>query len=110
LPGGATVDVRRGSLRGGPGRLILRPDRIVIAPAGAADDLPRARMRGTVRQRLYQGSHFEYVVAMDDETTVRVFARAEIAAGTTVLLGIDGQDCVLIGSEAAKQGAGQTCR
>jgi hypothetical protein len=63
-----------------------------------------------VRQRLYQGSHFEYVVGIDGDSAVRVFARAEIAEGTPVLLGIDGQDCVLMESSAAKKGAGQQCR
>jgi iron(III) transport system ATP-binding protein len=106
LPGGASLDVRRGSLAGGIGRLILRPDRIAIAPAGAAEDLAPARIGGTVRQRLFLGSHFEYVVMVDGDTTVRVFARREIPEGTPVLLGIDGQDCVLVGGEA-KQGADQ---
>jgi iron(III) transport system ATP-binding protein len=110
LPGGATVDVRRGSLVGGNGRLILRPDRIAIAAADAAEGLAPARISGTVRQRLFLGSHFEYVVAIDGETSVRVFARREIAEGTPVLLGIDGQDCVLVGSEPAKREAGQPCR
>ena len=105
-PGGAAVDVRRGSLAGGIGRLILRPDRIAIAPAGAAEDLAPARIGGTVRQRLFLGSHFEYVVMVAGETTVRVFARREIPEGTPVLLGIDGQDCVLVGG-GAKQGADQ---
>ena len=108
LPGGATVDVRRGSLAGGIGRLILRPDRIAIAPAGAAEDLAPARISGIVRQRLFLGSHFEYVVVVGD-TTMRVFARREISEGTPVLLGIDGSDCVLIGGEA-KRTAGQSCR
>jgi iron(III) transport system ATP-binding protein len=102
LPGGSSVDVRRGSLDGSAGRLMLRPDRIAIAPAGAAEGLPPVRIGGTVRQRLYQGSHFEYVVAIDGASTVRVFARAEIAEGAPVLLGIDGADCVLVGSGADK--------
>jgi iron(III) transport system ATP-binding protein len=101
LPGGAQVDVRRGSMAAGANRLILRPDRIAIAPTGAAEGLPGARIGGTVRQRLYQGSHFEYVVAIDGDTSVRVFARAEIAEGTPVLLGIDGRDCVLVDAGAA---------
>ena len=46
---------------------MLRPDRIAIAPADAGEDLPPARIGGTVRQRLYQGSHFEYVVAIDGD-------------------------------------------
>jgi iron(III) transport system ATP-binding protein len=103
LPGGAAVDVRRGSLAGGSGRLIMRPDRIAIAPADAAEDLPPARISGIVRQRLYQGSHFEYVVVLDGGTTVRVFARREIAEAAPVLLGIDGADCVLIDAEVAKR-------
>ena len=106
----SSVDVRRGSLAGGAGRLLLRPDRIAIAPADAAQGLPPARIGGTVRQRLYQGSHFEYVVAIDGATSVRVFARAEIAEGAPVLLGIDGPDCVLVEGAAAKQGAGKSCR
>jgi iron(III) transport system ATP-binding protein len=109
FPGGATVDVERGSLTGGAGRLMLRPDRVAIAPADAAEDLPRARIGGTVRQRLFLGSHFEYAVAIDGGMMMRVFARREIAEGTPVLLGIDGQDCVLIGGDA-KQKAGQPCR
>jgi iron(III) transport system ATP-binding protein len=110
LPGGATVDVLRGSVGGAVSRLMLRPDRVAIAPANAPDGLPAARISGTVRQRLYQGSHFEYVVAIDAATTLRVFARAEIAEGSAVLLGINGADCVLVESTTDKQGAGKPCR
>ena len=106
LPGGSSVDVRRGNLSGGAGRLMLRPDRIAIAPADAAEGLPPARISAIVRQRLYQGSHFEYVVAIDGDTTVRVFARPEIAEGASVLLGIDGADCVLVEGGPAKREAG----
>jgi iron(III) transport system ATP-binding protein len=110
LPGGAAVDVRRGSVGAATSRLMLRPDRIAIAPAGAPDGLPPARIGGTVRQRLYQGSHFEYVVAIDGATTVRVFARGEIAEGSAVLLGVDGADCVLVEGASDKQGTGKPCR
>ena len=85
---------------------MLRPDRIAIAPAAVGTHLPPARIAGTVRQRLYQGSHFEYVVAIDGVTSVRVFAREEIAEGASVLLGIDGADCVLVEGGAAKREAG----
>src|SRR5262249_17982651 len=49
LPGGATVDVLRGSVGGAVSRLMLRPDRVAIAPANAPDGLPAARISGTVR-------------------------------------------------------------
>jgi iron(III) transport system ATP-binding protein len=104
LPGGASLEVKRGSISGGVARLMLRPDRIAIAGADAPETLPPARMRGTVRQRLYQGSHFEYVVAIEGEASLRVFAREEIPEGASVLLGIDGRDCVLIGGDRGKGG------
>ena len=95
VPGGATLDIPQSGWKAGAGRLLLRPDRVVIAPQGHAASLPAARMTGIVRQRLFLGSHFEYGVMVGD-TLVRVFSRNEIEEGAAVILGIDPADCVLV--------------
>jgi len=99
LPGGSSVAVTRGGPITGKARLMIRPDRVDIAPADGAQTGGRTSLPGVVQQKLFLGSYFEYAVAIDGGAVMRVFARPEMAEGSSVTLAISGDDCVLVKSQ-----------
>jgi ABC-type Fe3+/spermidine/putrescine transport system ATPase subunit len=83
----------------GPGRVMVRPDRLVIEPDGGDDNGPN-RLRGTVVQRLFLGGHFEYAVAVGP-TLLRVFSAVPIEEAARVIVSFTPQDGIVLGAESA---------
>ncbi len=83
-------------VRIGAGKVMLRPDRLSIEPGIGVKGTNR--LHGTVRQRLFLGGHFEYVVAVGD-ALVRVFSPTRIAEDTLVVLSFEPQDCIALTEE-----------
>ncbi len=81
----------------GPGRVMVRPDRLHIAPDDGSAAAPNT-LRGTVRQRLFLGGHFEYAVAVG-AMTLRVFSPVQVAEDSRVVLSFAAQDCIVLGTE-----------
>jgi iron(III) transport system ATP-binding protein len=78
-------------------RLMLRPDRLTIEERDVLRPIPAGweQIDGTVRQRLFVGGHYEYLVDVP-EALLRVFSRREIPEGTDVSISFAHDDCVLV--------------
>jgi len=83
----------------GRGRVMVRPDRLVIQPDTGDAPAPN-RLRGTVLQRLFLGGHFEYTVAVGP-TLLRVFSSVQIEEATRVVVSFAPQDGIVLGAEQA---------
>jgi ABC-type Fe3+/spermidine/putrescine transport system ATPase subunit len=81
----------------GRGRVMVRPDRLVIEPDTGNATAPN-RLRGTVLQRLFLGGHFEYAVAVGP-TLLRVFSSVQIEEATRVVVSFAPQDGIVLGAE-----------
>jgi iron(III) transport system ATP-binding protein len=81
----------------GPGRVMVRPDRLAIEPDTGNDPAPN-RLRGTVVQRLFLGGHFEYAVAVGP-TLLRVFSAMPIEEAARVVVSFAPQDGIVLGAE-----------
>ena len=81
----------------GPGRVMVRPDRLVIEPDSGDADGPN-RLRGTVLQRLFLGGHFEYAVAVGS-TLVRVFSTVRVEEEARVVVSFAPQDGIVLPAE-----------
>ena len=82
----------------GPGRVMVRPDRLVIEPDSGDGAAPN-RLRGTVVQRLFLGGHFEYAVAVGP-TLLRVFSPVQIDEAARVVVSFAAQDGIVLGAQA----------
>jgi iron(III) transport system ATP-binding protein len=102
---GTAIHAVGGPLSPGPGRVMVRPDKLRIV-AHSNDAAPPAlnHLRGTVQQRLFLGGHFEYAVAVGS-TVFRVFSTDEIAEASAVVVSFEPQDCILLApDDAPRQG------
>ncbi|HXQ53355.1 MAG TPA: ABC transporter ATP-binding protein [Stellaceae bacterium] len=100
-PDGSIIRARGTQAAIGPGRVMVRPDRLRITPDEAAVAADLNRLHGTVRQRLFLGGHFEYAVAVG-ATVLRVFSPVEIKEQSKVVVSFAPQDCILLGAEATQ--------
>ena len=104
-PDGTAIRAIGGPALPGPGRVMVRPDRLLIGiePDGAGAPALN-HLRGIIRQRLFLGGHFEYAVAVGS-TVLRVFSPDEIAEQTPVVVSFAPRDCILLASDdAPRQG------
>ncbi|MBX3582385.1 MAG: ABC transporter ATP-binding protein [Rhizobiaceae bacterium] len=85
----------RGGSTPGPAKLAVRPGRIVLHPAGAADTLP-----GTIQKATYVGSHLEFMIETEfgEAFVTAPDVDAPFKAGQTVGLGFPPRGPVLIGN------------
>ncbi len=81
-----------GPVPSGPCVAMIRPDRIVIGSGG--DN----QLSGTVRQRLYLGGHYEYLVAVGP-ALLRVLSSVTVAEGETMTLSFAAADCIILAQE-----------
>jgi len=91
-PGGATFHSSCLS-PAGPARAMIRPDRLIISatvPAPGPNTL-----QGIIRQRLFMGGHYEYVVETEAGSP-RVLSSDEFAEQTPVVLSFDAGDCIFL--------------
>ena len=91
-PGGATFHSSCPS-PAGPARAMIRPDRLIISatvPAPGPNTL-----QGIIRQRLFMGGHYEYVVETEAGSP-RVLSSDEFAEQTPVVLSFDAGDCIFL--------------
>jgi iron(III) transport system ATP-binding protein len=91
--GGATF-VTASVVGAGSARAMIRPDKLTIGPDTGLTPAPNT-LRGTVRQRLFMGGHYEYVVdtAMGSP---RVLSSREFAEKAQVMLSFEAGDCILL--------------
>ena len=73
----------------GDGVAMIRPDRLFIG--GNSDNA----LSGTIRQRLYLGGHYEYLVAVGP-SLLRVLSSVAVAEGAPVVLSFAAADCILL--------------
>ena len=78
-------------------RAMVRPDRLVI-DADAGGPLGTNTLRGTVRQRLFMGGYYEYVVETASASP-RVLSSREFAEKAQVVLSFDSGDCIFLSRE-----------
>jgi ABC-type Fe3+/spermidine/putrescine transport system ATPase subunit len=105
-PDGTLIDAVGRVAVPGPGRVMVRPDRLVIeldsddvtTPDSAAAAAPN-RLRGTVVQRLFLGGHFEYAVAVGS-TLLRVFSPVQIEEDAGVVVSFVPRDGIVLGADA----------
>ena len=100
---GTGIHAAAGITTTGPALLMIRPDRLLLAAA----DPPRIaanrgakpnRLHGFVRQRLFLGGHFEYVVEAGCDT-LRVMSASPIAEEMPVVISFQPEDCILLAGE-----------
>ena len=77
----------------GPAHAMIRPDRLVLGAVTNANQL-----HGTIRQRLYLGGHFEYLVAVGS-ASLRVLSSAMAAEGDSVTLSFTAADCIILATD-----------
>jgi ABC-type Fe3+/spermidine/putrescine transport system ATPase subunit len=96
LDGGGSLRLAASDMLPGRRRMMVRPDRIEIAPGDAADG---NALSGVVRQRLFLGGHFEYAIGVGG-STVRVFSQREVDEAARVTLRVAPEDCVILAGDA----------
>ena len=74
---------------GGAGIAMIRPDRLFIG--GEADNA----LHGTIRQRLYLGGHYEYLVAVGP-SLLRVLSPVLAAEAALVKISFAAADCIIL--------------
>jgi iron(III) transport system ATP-binding protein len=91
---GATFHTAFAPAGSGRARAMIRPDKLLIGldPGG---DLGANTLRGTVRQRLFMGGYYEYVVETGSGSP-RVLSSAEFAEKAQVVLSFEAGDCILL--------------
>ncbi len=77
----------------GKARAMVRPDRLRIGADDGAGG-PN-RLRGTVRQRLFMGGYYEYVVETASARP-RVLSAEAFAEGTPVVLSFNDENCIFL--------------
>ena len=99
--GGAMFQTASKRAEAGPARAMVRPDRLAIGPDADAIPAPN-RLRGTVRQRLFMGGHYEYVVETASARP-RVTSAATFAEGAAVVLTFAPEDCIFLAGDFAEK-------
>lgn len=94
---GATIRATGRAVAPGSGRVMVRPDKLHIAPADSGD-LGSNHLRGSVRQRLFMGGHFEYAVTVGP-SVLRVFSPVAVAEGDAVVVSFAPEDCLVLAEE-----------
>jgi ABC-type Fe3+/spermidine/putrescine transport system ATPase subunit len=81
----------------GRARAMVRPDKLLIDhdPGGA---LGPNTLRGKIRQRLFMGGHYEYVVETGSGAP-RVLSSREFVEGAQVVLSFQPGDCIILAGE-----------
>ncbi len=97
MPDGTTIHAVGHGTTTGSGCVMVRPDRLRIATHEAGVN-GLNHLHGIVRQRLFLGGHFEYLVSIGP-IELRVSTPDEIAEGTSVVISFAPQDCILLGQE-----------
>jgi iron(III) transport system ATP-binding protein len=93
-PEGATVCATGRVAAPGPARVMVRPDRLRVAPDSGGEKGENC-LSGTVRQRLFLGGHFEYAVTVGP-TVLRAFSPVEVAEGGRVMVSFAPSDCIVL--------------
>ncbi len=96
---GAAVRAATGSAPDGPGTIMIRPDKLRLEPPDAGPAREN-RLAGAIRQRLFLGGHFEYVVEIGEDT-VRVVSVVLMQENAPVLVTFDPVDCVALAAAPA---------
>ncbi len=73
----------------GPGKAMIRPDRLFLSHQGAN------QLHGVARQRLFLGGHFEYVIECGGDT-LRVLSPIRVEEGARVVISFDPADCIVL--------------
>jgi iron(III) transport system ATP-binding protein len=94
---GATFHTAYSINRTGPSRAMIRPDKLLINLDSGGLLAPN-RIRGTVRQRLFMGGHYEYVVETATRPA-RVLSPRAFSEGAQVVLSFDAGDCIFLPGE-----------
>jgi iron(III) transport system ATP-binding protein len=81
----------------GPARAMIRPDKLRI-DADHGGSVDPNMLRGTVRQRLFMGGHYEYVVDTGSASP-RVLSSRQFAEKAPVVLSFDAGDCLFLPGE-----------
>ena len=92
--GGSTFHITAGTAGTGRARAMIRPDKLLIDSDLSFPSGPNT-LRGTVRQRLFMGGYYEYVVETGSSSP-RVLSPREFAEGAQVVLSFDAGDCILL--------------
>ena len=93
LAGGEHLLAAFGPATPGPARAMIRPDRLVLGAVPGPNQL-----HGTIRQRLYLGGHFEYLVAVG-AASLRVLSSTMAAEGDSVTLSFTAADCIILATD-----------
>jgi iron(III) transport system ATP-binding protein len=88
-------------MRASVASLFLRPERIAIAPLDSAAPVAGIRIPGRVAGRAYAGNRAEYLVAIDDATSLKVEASTDVTVGpgAEVALSFAPEDAILYRSQ-----------
>ncbi len=100
-PDGAVLHAVGGSVVAGPGRVMVRPDRLVFEPAGG--EAGPNRLHGAVVHRLFLGGHFEYGVQVGP-TLLRILSTVQIEEATDVVVSFMPRDGIVLGAEVGAAG------
>jgi iron(III) transport system ATP-binding protein len=92
---GSPIRAAVGRVYPGPGTIMVRPDRLTIIAASNAAPRGENHLAGIVRQRLFLGGHFEYLVAVGRET-VRVTSPVVLEEDAPVVVSFDARDCIAL--------------
>ena len=95
--GGATFHTTCATAGPGRARAMIRPDRLLIDADLGGPSGPNM-LRGTVRQRLFMGGYYEYVVETGSGSP-HVLSSREFAEGTRVVLSFEPVDCIFLSGE-----------
>jgi iron(III) transport system ATP-binding protein len=95
--GGATFHTAFPIVGTGRARAMIRPDKLLVGPDPGGLTGPNT-LRGTVRQRLFMGGYYEYVVETGSGSP-RVLSSREFAEGAQVVLSFEPSDCIFLAGE-----------
>ena len=101
MPDGAVIHAVGGSAIPGPGRVMVRPDRLVFEPVGG--EAGPNRLHGAVVHRLFLGGHFEYGVQVGP-TLLRILSTVQIEEAADVVVSFLPQDGIVLCAEVGAPG------
>jgi ABC-type Fe3+/spermidine/putrescine transport system ATPase subunit len=101
-PGDVPIHAMGRGAIGAASGVMVRPDRLVIAPEDLAQPAPN-RLHGIVQQRLFLGGQFEYAVQVGD-SVMRVVSPVQVEEAARVCLSFMPEDCVLLAGGGRPEG------